>query len=377
MERCPSCGDRLVKQATDSGFVYACVGCGGRMAALPVLRKAGATQEFLRDLWTKARDPKAPRFRLCPHCEGRMRQINTALGDPPVKLDVCKMCASIWFDASEFEFVPLKPLEVLPEELSQRAKEQLALMKIKLMRKRAQESATAPPDQAWQWALGFLGLPVELNAPAPSQRPWATWSIAAVTIIVTLMTIGNLESVIGRWGFIPAQWLRHGGLTLVTSFFLHGGIFHLLSNMYFLLVFGDNVEDHLGRIGFVVLIVVGHLAGMAAHGMLDPNSEIPCVGASAGISGVIAYYAIAFPKVRLAFMFRYWLIFRWFRIPALFAFVLFVLVQGIGAALQVQGFSGVSYLGHLGGLAVGTITGVTLYFLRARTRTIALGGTRR
>ena len=77
------------------------------------------------------------------------------------------------------------------------------------------------------------------------------------------------------FGFIPNQWSRMGGLTIVTNFFLHVGWLHLLGNMYFLLVFGDNVEDRLGRAKFVMLLVCATVAGNLLHGTFAPRSGVP------------------------------------------------------------------------------------------------------
>ena len=114
-----------------------------------------------------------------------------------------------------------------------------------------------------------------------------------------------------------------------------------------------NVEDRVGRLTFILLLLLSHLCGMLMQGLFGPDPNVPCVGASAGISGVIAYYAVAFPKVRLGIMFHYFLFFRWFRMSALTALIFYLVFQLIGAYLQLNGFGGVSYLGHLGGLVIG------------------------
>ena len=374
MPSCPSCGTRLVKKQTNCGVVYGCAACGGRAAALPVLRKAGATREFVRDVWLKARSPDAPRVRRCPHCNRRMSQVRSGGGGKALTLDVCKPCASIWFDAAEFETVPRTRPASPAIGLSPEARQQAAILEAKAIGERYdREQSTFTPDKAWHWLPGLLGLPIEQDAPQLSKRPWVTWGIVAATVLLMIGVFRNLENVVNAWGFIPAEWGRRGGLTMLTSFFLHGGIFHLVGNMYFLLVFGDNVEDHLGKGSFVLLLFTAHAAGMVAHGAFDPRSTVPCVGASAGISGVIAYYAIAFPNVRLGFLFRYFFYFRWFRMPAYVALILFVLVQSLGAWFQIKGFSHVSYLAHIGGLSVGMATGLALYLCRRRSTRAALG----
>jgi membrane associated rhomboid family serine protease len=184
-------------------------------------------------------------------------------------------------------------------------REKLALFKLRSIKEQEDESSDAAPDESWKWLPAMFGMPVELDGPPIQHRPWLTWGIALACVLATIPVLLNPTppwSVAGlptplwraagptlEWGFIPGQWTRHGGLTLITSFFLHGGVFHLLSNMYFLVVFGDHVEDNLGRKRYLLLLAGSHLAGMLLHGTMDPRSDVPLVGASAGISGVLAY----------------------------------------------------------------------------------------
>jgi membrane associated rhomboid family serine protease len=162
-----------------------------------------------------------------------------------------------------------------------------------------------------------------------------------------------LRTAVGEFGFVPAEALRLGGLTWLTSFFLHGGILHLIGNLYFLLIFGDNVEDHLGRWRYLLLILAATLTGDLVHVLAAPQSTVPSIGASGGISGVIVFYALQFPKARLAFLFRYFLYFRWLQIPAWAALVLWMLLQFFTAALQLSGLSNTAATAHLGGAAAG------------------------
>ena len=185
---------------------------------------------------------------------------------------------------------------------------------------------------------------------------------------VFLATLPHLKQVVQEWGFIPRLWDRQGGLTLLTSFFLHAGVFHLLSNMYFFLIFGDNVEDHLGPIYFVLLLLGAHLFGSLTHAALDPRGDIPTIGASGGISGILGYYAVAFPKARIGFLWRFFFFvaFRWICLPAWVMLILFSLLQLLGAWGQMYGGGGVSYAAHLGGLAVGVVTALGVRWLRAQ-----------
>jgi len=361
MMECPSCLSSLTRKKTPGGLVYICPRCKGLSAGMAVLRKLGTSQKLLSRVWGKSREKNVRRRRPCPHCAQAMAEVMTMVGGEELILDVCNRCPAIWFDTSEFKLVPRKPPPA-PEkksDLSPELREKKALLELEQQKKRQRQgdTVTYSPEESWHWLLGLLGLPVELDAPKVTRWPLVTWSTLAVCIIATMPIFwaGAIEQfeIFNKYGFIPAQWNRNHGLSLITSFFMHGGIFHLLGNMYFLFVFGDNVEDRMGHWTFVCLLLFSHFAGMLLHGTFGPDVNMPCVGASAGISGVIAYYAVAFPKVRLQILFGYFFIFRWIRITALMALVLYFLMQLIGAYYQINGFGSVSYLGHLGGLIVG------------------------
>jgi membrane associated rhomboid family serine protease len=200
-----------------------------------------------------------------------------------------------------------------------------------------------------------LGLPIETDDGPLAHRPWLTWSLALLILIVSLAAFVNLKPIIAQYGLVPAHWMRLGGLTFLTAFFLHAGVFHLLTNLYFLLVFGDNVEDFLGRWRFLALILMATLAGHVLHIIGDPASRLPCIGASGGISGVVAFYACKYPHARMGFLFRYVTIFRWVRMPAYLLFLLWIAIQVMGACFQVTGDCGVAYRAHLGGAVVGVL----------------------
>ncbi|MGH2435580.1 MAG: rhomboid family intramembrane serine protease, partial [bacterium] len=128
---------------------------------------------------------------------------------------------------------------------------------------------------------------------------------------------------------------------------------HLISNMYFLLVFGDNVEDFLGTGRYLALLLLAAVLGDLTHIALDPRQQIPLIGASGGISGIVLYYALKYPRAQLGILLRIWLYFRWIRMPA-YAYVgIWVVLQMIGAQQQIAGITNVSALAHLGGAAVG------------------------
>src|SRR5207247_9342291 len=221
---------------------------------------------------------------------------------------------------------------------------------------RGTDGARASSDEGWKQIAALLGFPVEFGGAEEPRKPWATWLLSTGIICISVLAFLHLRDVVQRFGLIPAQATRLDGLTFVTSFFLHAGIIHLLGNMYFLLVFGVNVEECLRLFRFFVLIDFAAFIGDLTHIAVDPQSQIPCIGASGGIAGVITFYALNFPHVKLEFLLRYgWWWFRWIRLPAWSVLILWIFFQFIGAWVQKAGISSVSSFAHLGGAAVGVI----------------------
>jgi membrane associated rhomboid family serine protease len=181
-----------------------------------------------------------------------------------------------------------------------------------------------------------------------------TWTLIGGILLFSLIGFFDLEPAVRTLCLVPADPWRHGGITYLTSFLLHADVFHLLGNLYFLYVFGDNVEDRLGSLRYLVLILGGAVVGDALHICFDPRHDIPLIGASGGISGVIAFYALRFPHARLVCCFSIWMIpFSWLRLPALAYFGIWSVVQLGGSLLQAEGASAVSYLAHVGGFGFG------------------------
>src|SRR5207245_7792467 len=143
----------------------------------------------------------------------------------------------------------------------------------------------------------FLGVPVKLDIMPRARRPWATWVLGAVIIGVSLFAFTRLREMVMQFGLVPAEATRLHGLTFVTSFFLHAGIIHLVGNIYFLFVFGDDVENFLRPFRYLLLIALAAFIGDLAHIAADPRSQIPCIGTSGAIAALITYYALNFTNV--------------------------------------------------------------------------------
>jgi membrane associated rhomboid family serine protease/Zn-finger nucleic acid-binding protein len=353
---CPRCQIPLKEVKTLRGIFWKCGNCDGRAVTVELLRRT-FTNESINPLWLHAIRGEGRSSAPCPQCKRPM--VEVALSDKAaVNVDVCNNCHFVWFDAHEVDTLVARPLPSPQPEVPQKVREMLAIEKVKELAEQAQGSDwdSAPPDEWWKQIAAFLGMPIEFDEPEKSGRPWATWILAATIIVVSAFAFTNLREIVQQFGLIPAQATRLGGLTFVTAFFLHGGVIHLLGNMYFLLVFGDNVEDFLRRTRYLAMIAVAAFVGDFIHIAADPHAQIPCIGASGGIAGVIVFYALKFPHIHLAFLMRWGFVwFRWIRLPAWFALVLWILFQILGAWEQKAGISSVSSFAHLGGAAVGVV----------------------
>jgi len=323
------------------------------MASLETVRTT-VPQPVAKEIWHRTLSADAASGTPCPVCTRSMTEVPLQFGSATGYLDVCKQCRFIWFDPHEYEDLPTKPGDTAAEpiELPAPAKEALAMARLEALREeRDQEMVDSPPDNWWELALGYCGMPVEYNNTDLRYSPFVTWALAATIFVVTLASFSNQKDAVTNWGLIPGMLTRHYGLTFISSFFLHGGILHMIGNLYFLLIFGDNVEDVLGRPWYILLLAVAALVGDFAHIMIDPASQTPVIGASGAISGIMVYYALRFPKARMGFLM--W--FKWFRMPVGWMLVFWVLSQVYGVVRQISGFGNVSAAAHLGGALTGLL----------------------
>lgn len=353
MFACPKCGSVLTRTRNEHGVYWTCCGCKGRAVTITVLKKA-IRQDCAIDLWQRAFASSAVAGRSCPSCRHSMRGVGLRANGQAMRLDICPTCQFVWFDPDEFEALPAAPPPPvqLEDEVPLPVREAIALYEIE---ERAKElEAASPPAEIWKYVPACFGLPVECEVALLRRIPWVTWGTALAISLISLTAFSDLRSAISDFGLIPAQAFRDAGLTFLTSFFLHGGWFHLLVNLYFLLVFGDNVEDYLGSGRMLGLLVGAALLGDVIHVIALPTSTLPCVGASGGISGIITFYALKFPHARLRLLLRIgWRPVRWIVFSAKTALLWWIALQVIGMIQQMAGMSNVSAAAHLGGAAAG------------------------
>ena len=352
MMACPNCGDRLATDRAAGLIRWVCAACGGRALSITALRRvAGA--EFSTTLWRATGAAPLRPDRRCPSCTGPMTMVTVGRPGDWHEVDVCRPCQFAWFDPGEFEAETDHRRPAAPDpSLAQRDARLREVVAVEQARRLGEitRETDAEPDEGWKRALGYLGLPVELDPDDLALQPWVTWAVAALMTVVSLVLFAMGGDWILRFAFTPETALETWGLTALTSFLVHGGAWHLVGNLYFLLVFGDNVEAALGHRRYALLLLLATLGGDVLYALAGQTG--PSVGASGGISGIIVFYALAFPRARLGFNFRF---FWWFQLPAWTALGLWLLLQGWTAWLQVEGLTKVSALHHLGGATLGFI----------------------
>lgn len=370
MLKCPNCQSDLQKIKGKGCVFWACPSCHGRSVTIPLLRRFVA-RRVVNQLWLKAKSGDSLRNRQCPDCQKYMAEVSVDTGSSTEAIDVCTSCQFVWFDPNEYERMPATEKKVpVQKELSQEAKERLAMIQMKEISEKArEEDSDYCAEEWWHWIPGILGMPVE-EGNSLDNKPWMTWLIATMVVVISLISFLNLSEVARQFGVIPAEIMRYGGGTLLSSFFIHGSVIHLLGNIYFFLIFGDNVEDWLGKGKFLFLLISATVVGGLLHCLGDPRSHVVCIGASGGISGIIAFYALAFPNVKVSFLFHFYLYFRWVRFPAFVMFIIWGALQLLTAGAQLEGLTNVSALAHLGG----ALTGIICWFFFKKREKIADSG---
>jgi membrane associated rhomboid family serine protease len=205
----------------------------------------------------------------------------------------------------------------------------------------------------------------------PSERtPFVTWALIAANVAIFLVTWPMfsdpvaLERLYYTWGLVPRL---SEPTTYLTSMFLHGGIMHLLGNMLFLWIFGDNLEEEMGHLGFLGFYLAGGLAAAWLQVAADPRSDIPMVGASGAIAGVMGGYLLLFPKARVDVLLFFVIIIRVIPVPAWIMLGVWFGLQLVGGYNANSQTGGVAYWAHAGGFVAGFLLTLPVWLRRGGT----------
>lgn len=336
IKRCPDCRTAVLQPHDYAGKdLDVCHDCGGLWFEKSnldevIARHDPATDEA--DYTLNLGEQQGRTDMPCPDC-GRHLQAFHLLDDYHLEVDVCRACQGAWVERHELD-------KVAHSAMIRQALGRLG------------------GGISWKtWIFQFLSqLPVEYNI-KPRRRPWVTWTLIALNTVIFLayfldptitgqvfehFAITSAEALSGR-----EPW------TFVTHQFLHGGVMHLVANMYFLWLVGDNLEDVLGHARYLGLYLLCGVGAAVVSVLADPGSTVPSVGASGAIAGLFGMYMLWFPRASLTFMF---LVFQK-KLRVHWYFGIWLALNFAGMAMGGQG---VDYWAHLGGFAIGAGIGFAL-----------------
>jgi len=223
---------------------------------------------------------------------------------------------------------------------------------------------------------------IPLRDENPASRPpvvTRAFIIANVLVFLVELSLGDaLPNVLRDWGVVPGRLVASFAgdtslpvelATVFTSMFLHGGWLHLIGNMWYLWIFGDNVEDRMGAPGYIAFYLGGGAVAALFHSMLMPGSPVPTVGASGAIAAVLGAYAQAFPRARVLTLVPIFVFFQVIAIPALVLLGVWFLIQFISGTLSLGSSSGgVAWWAHIAGFVYGFVVMGILSRRRMRRR---------
>lgn len=210
----------------------------------------------------------------------------------------------------------------------------------------------------------------------PSGRtPYVTYALIAANLLAYLGYFGlmgderALLQFYADWAIVPA-WLSEGRqvYTLLSSLFLHAGFMHLGGNMLFLWIFGDNLEDEMGHLPYLLFYLACGIGAGLIHVVSGPDSLVPTVGASGAIAGVLSGYLLLFPKAKVDILIIFIVFFRIFPLPAWLMLGLWFGMQLLGGVASDPDMGGVAYWAHIGGFVLGLLLTLPLLARRGGAR---------
>lgn len=355
--KCPACADKLAEVRSQTTVVDICVRCRG------IWFDKGEFANFLRGL-TKHKDTslaissqaKSPllkdspdkdkKDRLCPRCHQVMRIYY--IYDFDAILDQCPQCQGVWTDRAEvpkiagygIEDSPLKNTIEGSMIRDQSVKDLIDLSK----------------TTRWPTILTWFFLPkIILPLTDLNPRRKEPYMTKLIIIFCSFVFVGQMafaprtESLLDQFGLVPANFLSVG---LFTSMFLHADFLHLISNMFFLWLFGDNVEDKFSPLGYVILFVYCGLSASLLHSLMHYGEMTPVIGASGAVSGIMGAYMFFYPHAKIKTFFLYRIVY----VPAFVWLGTWFLAQlFFGVLYTSEEFGNIAWSAHIGGFLFGAL----------------------
>ena len=345
---CPRCQLPLKRARPADSARFDCPQCEGRAVQLEAVLDRLPEHEierFARLARTRAQPPGRSR---CPQCLARSAHLQLGDGDQALRVDACAKCALVWLDRGEWQQLP-RDSRLAPSAEQQRSMQARLLIEGEHAKAEAQ-GISAPPDGARANAIGLMGLHTTNDA-LTTLGP----ALLSLLLCVALFTVwGWSDRTLNTLlAFTPANPFRLRGMTIITSMFVHAGLMHALFNAYFLWLSGRPVEQTVGSIGLATLFLSGGLLGTAAHWLAHAGSQVGVLGASAGISALLVFHALALPATRVRLYMGQ--LRRWVTMPIGYALAMWLLGQLAGACMEAARVGRVAHFAHLGGALAGVV----------------------
>jgi membrane associated rhomboid family serine protease len=200
-------------------------------------------------------------------------------------------------------------------------------------------------------------LPIGDDDSARRIVPLVTYALIALNVLFFFVELGGGDAFIEKWAFVPSRFLANPGAdfpTIFTSMFMHAGWVHLGGNMLYLWIFGDNVEDRFGHIKFTIFYLFCGLAATMAQMAFSMGSNVPNLGASGAIAGVLGAYILLFPQGKVRVLQGQQVI----QVSALIVIGMWIVLQffsGVGSIANTADTGGVAYMAHVGGFVAGFV----------------------
>jgi len=361
---CRSCRVYLKPISKGALTGHGCPRCHGEFFSFHNLYGV-ISSAMLKKLWEWSANPDCGSKRDCGFCLKPMRTVMDPVST--IEVDVCRDCKGVWFDPGEEQNLAAKTAAPKPVVPPLRASTGSAYFDAQApfpVEEKNQHNLHIG-DQPFSTEIigsmsageniaGFFFLPVEVDQKTTSFVPVVTLTLIAVCVLTSVSAFRH-PSVMNHMIFDSAKHGLKLYESLLTSFFVHGGWIHLLGNMYFLYIFGDNVEENLGSMKFLVLVALATLVGSWFQWQMAGGEHVRALGASGGIMGVMIYYLMCFPKRRFVMRIPQFGMMAQLRpfyvvMPALALMMTYLLADLVGA---LMGGGNVGHLCHLAGGAVG------------------------
>lgn len=369
---CPISKMKLIKAHAGGGLLWYSKSSEGRMVSYQMM-KFFIGENQARELFLRSKSNKTCKVGLdCPSCAKSMKSIFAPSWTGGYKVEVCDRCHVFWLAKNMHPEVPsvndmiieTGDTTVVGQLVDDQAKILIAKENIRL------NEEFAPPDDLLSKVAGTIGLPVEIHK---RDDPFGLIgkSLAIIFVCIYFLTMGNEAGVFSALGFYPDDFFKNNCLNLLTAPFLHGDLYHLVFNMYFYLVFANDVEQFLGPLKFLIFIFVSIILGSTFSAFISTSINIPHIGFSGVISSLITFYALQFKDTKVGFafpIFHYKLLYpksgdvypffsvRWIRLSIIWVLVWWICKEFIlYAFLERNGVSGISHSGHLSGYIAGFI----------------------